>query len=164
MTEVQEERFRVLDDKAAEWCLKKIREAEEDRAKWKAHYEQQMERVNAAADETVAYFTALLEEYFDTVPHKPAKTQESYTLPGGKLVRKRQLPKWETDDSKLVPWLKANKMDALVKVTESADWAELKKLVTVTPDGTQAATEDGEIIPGIKVTQREDKFTVEVTG
>ena len=154
--------FTVTDDSAAQWCMKKIKEAEADRAMWKAHYEAQMEKVNKAADESVAYFTAKLEEYFATVPHKATKTQESYSLPGGKLIQKHQQPAFETDDNKLVPWLKQNFMGQLVKVKESADWAGLKKVVTVTPDGAHVATDDGEIVPGVTVTQRPDVFKVEM--
>lgn len=152
--------FHVTDDKAAEWCMKKIREAEADRAMWKAHYEAQMEKVNKAADESVAYFTARLEEYFASVPHKATKTQGSYTLPGGKLILKKQQPKFEVDDDTLVPWLKSNFMAHLVKVKESADWATLKKVVNVS--GSGVTTDEGEVIPGVTVTQRPDVFKVEM--
>lgn len=153
--------FTVKDDATAQWCLEKIREAEADRAKWEAHYAAQMEKVNREVDGTVAFFTARLEEYFDSVPHKASKTMESYTLPGGKLVRKRQQPQYETNDEALVPWLETN-MAQLVKVKKSADWAALKKLCSVTPDGQHVVTEDGEIIPGVTVTQRPDIFKAEV--
>lgn len=152
--------FHVTDDKAAEWCMKKINEAETDRAMWKAHYEAQMEKVNKAADESIAYFTGKLEEYFATVPHKATKTQESYTLPGGKLVLKQQQPKFETDDDKLVPWLEANGRTGLVKIKKSADWATLKKSLNFV--GENAVTVDGEIVPGVKVEQRPNVFKVEM--
>lgn len=154
--------FTVTDDAAAEWCMNKIREAEKDRAMWKAHYDAQMEKVNKTADDSVAYFTAKLEEYFANVPHKATKTQESYSLPGGKLIRKKQQPKFETDDEALVPWLEENFMGQLVKVKKSADWAALKKICSVTPDGEHVATDEGEIIPGVTVTQRPDVFKVEM--
>ena len=154
--------FRVREDASAQWCMEKIKEAEKDRAMWKAHYEAQMEKVNKAADESVAYFTAKLEEYFATVPHKATKTQESYSLPGGKMIRKKQQPKFETDDDALVPWLEGNGMAGLVKTKKSADWVGLKKTVTVTPDGEHVATAEGEIIPGVTVTQRPDVFKVEM--
>ena len=152
--------FHVTDDKAAEWCMKKIREAEADRAMWKAHYEAQMQKVNESADSAVAYFTAKLEEYFASVPHKVTKTQESYTLPGGKLILKKQQPKFEVDDDTLVPWLKSNFMAHLVKVKESADWATLKKVVNVS--GSGVTTDEGEVIPGVTVAQRPDVFKVEM--
>lgn len=154
--------FTVTDDSSAKWCMEKIKEAEKDRAMWKAHYHAQMEKVNKATDDSVAYFTAKLEEYFANVPHKTTKAQESYTLPGGKLIRKKQQPKFETDDEALVPWLEENFMGQLVKVKKSADWAALKKICSVTPDGEHVATDEGEIIPGVTVTQRPDVFKVEM--
>lgn len=156
--------FTVTDDSTAQWCMKKIKEAEADKEMWRKHYESQMEKVNKAADESIAYFTAKLEEYFANVPHKATKTQESYTLPGGKLIRKKQQPKFETDDEALVPWLEENFMGQLVKVKKSADWAALKKVCSVTPDGEHVATDEGEIIPGVTVTQRPDVFKVEMEG
>ena len=158
----QPEEFTVTDDATAQWCMKKIKEAEADKEMWRKHYEAQMEKVNKAADESIAYFTAKLEEYFANVPHKATKTQESYTLPGGKLIRKKQQPKFETDDEALVPWLEENFMGQLVKVKKSADWAALKKICSVTPDGEHIATDEGEIIPGVTVTQRPDVFKVEM--
>ena len=152
----------MRDDASAQWCMEKIRKAEKDRAIWKAHYEAQMEKVDKEADESVAYFTAKLEEYFANVPHKATKTQESYSLPGGKLIRKKQQPKFETDDDALVPWLEGNGMGQLVKVKKSADWAALKKVCSVTPDGEHVATGEGEVIPGVTVTQRPDVFKVEM--
>ena len=161
LNDIREE-FTVTDDGAAEWCMKKIKEAEANKEMWRKHYEAQMEKVNKAADESIAYFTAKLEEYFANVPHKATKTQESYSLPGGKLIRKKQQPKFETDDEALVPWLEENFMGQLVKVKKSADWAALKKICSVTPDGAHVATDDGEIIPGVTVTQRPDVFKVEM--
>lgn len=160
------EEFSVIDDATAQWCMKKIKEAEADRAMWKAHYEAQMEKVNKAADESIAYFTGKLEEYFATVPHKATKTTESYSLPGGKLVQKKQNPEYKTDDAELLQWLKENFMFDFIKTktVESADWAGLKKIVTVTPDGAHVATDDGEIIPGVTVTPRPDVFKVEMEG
>ena len=154
--------FAVTDDESAEWCLKKIREAQASVKKWETHYAAQLEKVKAEAENDIAYFSGLLEEYFDSVPHKATKTQESYTLPGGKLVRKKQQPKFETDDEALVPWLEENFMGQLVKVKKSADWAALKKVCSVTPDGEHVATDEGEIIPGVTVTQRPDVFKVEM--
>lgn len=160
----EEQVFTVKDDGTAEWCLQKIREAQEDVQKWEAHYANQLQKVKDEANKAIEYFTAKLEEYFDTVPRKATKTQESYSLPTGKLIRKKQQPEYERDDNKLVPWLKQNFMGQLVKVKEFADWASLKTLVHVTPDGANVATDDGEIVPGVTVTPRPDVFKVEMGG
>ena len=81
-------------------------------------------------------------------------------MPSGKLVRKQRPPQFDTNDEALVPWLEQNHMNQFVKYKKSADWAALKKQVIVR--GDCVVTADGEIIPGIAVTERPDEFKVEV--
>lgn len=165
MSELEnKERFMVQDDAAAEWCLKKIREAENDRQKWHEHYGEQLKKIDESTEETIGYFTGLLAEYFDKVPHKTTKTQESYALPSAKLVRKQQQPQFDLDDEKVIIWLSDIGRQDLLKAKVSVDWAKLKKLVTITPDGHGVMTDDGEIIDGITVTMRPDVFKVEMEG
>ena len=156
----QEEKqpFEVDDDGKAEWCLKKIAEAEAEKARWKEHYAAQLDRVSARLDGSIGYFKAKLFEYFNTVPHKTTKTQESYALPGGKLIMKKQQPKFEKDNDVLVAWLESSGMGDLVKVSKTADWAGLKKGVTV--HGENLLTRDGEIVPGVTVIELPDVFEV----
>lgn len=155
------EPFRVTDDKSAEWCIRKIREAQAEKQRWRDYYAEQQRKIDQEADGTISYFEALLADYFDSVPHKRTKTQESYQLPGGKLVRKQQAPEYQRDEAALLPWLKQN-APGLVKVTETTDWAALKKQIIIAPDGETVATEEGEIIPGIKAIQRPEVFRVEI--
>lgn len=161
--EKENEGFRVENDQQAEWCLRKIREAKAEKERWLEHYKAASKKAEEDAERTIAFFSGKLEEYFYQVPHKDTKTQSSYTLPGGKLVRKAQLPKFSTDYAELIPWLKDNFMFDYVKeeTVESVNWAELKKTVTVTPDGLHVMNEDGEIIPGVTVEQRPDVFVVQ---
>lgn len=156
------ERFMVQDDAAAEWCLRKIREAEKEREKWRAHYQEQLRKIDESTENTINYFTGLLAEYFDQVPHKVSKTQESYSLPSARLVRRQQQPQYELDDEKVIIWLSDAGRQDLLKAKVSVDWAKLKKLVTITPDGQNVMTADGEIIDGIAVTMRPDVFKVEM--
>lgn len=153
-------RFRVDNDQKAEWCLQKIREAQNDKAAWKRFYEAQYQRVEEAADATISQMSLMLQEYFDAVPHKINKASEVYQLPSGKLVSKKQEPEYSRTESEVINWLKANDMDEFVKIKESLDWAGLKEKVTVV--GENVVTEDGEVVPGVKVTPREDIFKVEV--
>ena len=155
------EPFRVTDDKSAEWCIRKIREARAEKQRWAEYYREQQRKIDQEADGTISYFEALLADYFDSVPHKRTKTQESYQLPGGKLVRKQQAPEYQRDEAALLPWLKEN-APALVKVTEAADWAALKNQLVIAPDGETVATEGGEIVPGVKAIQRPEVFRVEM--
>lgn len=164
MTETNTQRFEIKDDAGAEWALRKIREAERDRAMWKAHYEEQLKKVNEAADATVDYMTALLADYFETVPHKSTKTQESYQLPTAKLVRKQQQPKFDIDEERACAWLFDNGYQNMLKAKVCVNWAELKKVVSITPDGTSIVDDNGVIVEGVTVTMRPDVFKVEMEG
>ena len=164
------EKITVDNDMKAEWCLSKIRTAraeqkrERDELKRQMQfYQDQMDMIDRQADEEVTFFESMLIPYFaermESGFAKSTKTQTSYKLPSGKLVLKKQEPTYERNNAELLPWLKANRPE-LVKVEESPNWAELKKTITVV--GESATTKDGEVIPGVKVTEREDKFEVEV--
>lgn len=155
------EPFRVTDDKAAEWCIRKIREAQNEKQRWRDYYAEQQRKIDQEADNSIGYFEALLADYFEIVPHKRTKTQESYQLPGGKLVRRQQAPEYQRDEAALLPWLKQNAPE-MVRVTETADWAALKKKLVIAPDGATVATEDGEIVPGVTATNRPDIFKIEI--
>lgn len=153
------EPFAVRDDKTAEWCLQKIREAKAEKQMWADYYAAQKKSVDAEADRTIAFFEAALEDYFAIVPHKKAKTQESYSLPGGKLVRKHQPPEYIRDDAALLPWLRDNMADC-IRTAETVDWAELKQRLTITPGGA-LSDDNGEIVPGVQAVARPDVFRVE---
>ena len=156
---IEPQKFVVDDDQKAEWCLQKIKEAKADKDFWKRFYEERLQTVNETADATISQMESMLMEYFKTVPHKKTPTQENYPLPSGKLVCKKQEPRYDRNDDEIIAWLKKNGGQH-VKVTEEVDWSALKKELSVV--GDQMATEDGEVVPGIKVIPREDAFKVEV--
>ena len=161
MSEAMQERFTIDSDQKAEWAIKKIQEARKDRDFWKSYYKDLMDKTEAEYEANVEGLEYMLGEYFKTVPHKKTKTQEAYQLPSGKLILKKQEPEFDRKDELLVPWLKQNAPE-FVKVKESSDWAGLKKTVAVF-DGN-VVNENGEIIPGVTVTSRPEKFVVEVSA
>jgi len=159
--EEQEEELIILDDASAEMLLEKISWAEKQFELTENWYKKQLENAAARRDRIIGWAERGLRAYFDMVPDsvkKKAKTQVSYKLPGGSLTLKEQQPKYDTEDEKLVPWLKENGMSDLVKVKEEANWAELKKRLTISPDGRGMVTEDGEVVPGVNVEIRLPKF------
>ena len=160
MEQLEGQEVPMLDDMDAEYMLAIIRQADADFQKMEAWYTHMIAKAKEIRDRKVAWAESNLRSYFDVVPTKVTKTQKSYDLPSGKLVLKHQEPKYDTNDETLVPWLKKNKMPELVKVKETADWVNLKKQLKVSPDGTAMVTEYGEVVPGVTVTPREDKFTV----
>lgn len=153
------EEVAVLDDASAEYLLRRIAEADEQYDRMVAWYKQQAEKAKQIHDRTVEWATRSLRGYLDLVPAKQSATQRKYELPGGTLLLKKQQPEYETADEKLVPWLKENGMTDMIKVTEKAKWGDLKKELKLTPDGTEMMTADGEVVPGIKVIQRDPVFT-----
>jgi phage host-nuclease inhibitor protein Gam len=157
---VESDGFVIDTDAKAEWALKKIREARADRDKWVAWYTDKIAEIKAQTDFDTMNLENMLAEYFATVPHKKTKTQESYKLPGGKLVLKTQNPEYNRDDARVIDWLKKNGQAQFVKVEEKLDWAALKGATAVF-DG-HIVTEDGEIIDGVEVINRDAKFVVEV--
>jgi phage host-nuclease inhibitor protein Gam len=157
---VESDGFVIDTDAKAEWALKKIREARADRDKWVEWYTDKIAEIKAQTDFDTMNLENMLAEYFATVPHKKTKTQESYKLPGGKLVLKTQNPEYNRDDARVIDWLKKNGQAQFVKVEEKLDWAALKGATAVF-DG-HIVTEDGEIIDGVEVINRDAKFVVEV--
>lgn len=163
------EDFIIDSDAKAKWALDKIREARADRDYWVKWYTDKIEEIKAQTDFNTMNLERMLAEYFATVPHKKTKTQESYPLPGGKLILKRQNPEYKRDDKTAIAWLKANGYAQFVKIKEELDWAGLKEASDAVNGQIvcgEKVTEDGEIIPlvvdGIEVIDRPEKFVVEV--
>lgn len=152
--------FKVEDDQTAEWCMQQIRNAQEEKAKWKAFYDDRYAKVCETCDLTITNMSVMLNLYFDQVPHKKTATQENYALPSGKLVMKKQEPEFERDDDELIGWLKKNGGERFIKTKESLDWAGLKKTLNVM--GDTVADEQGQIIPCLKANERPDVFKVEL--
>lgn len=154
--------------------------AEGERAPFRITDERsEYDRLKALADEQIAainekvaaarkrmengtsYLTSCLADFFATVPHKETKTTEKYRLLSGTLTFKKGTTKTKLDETKLVPWLKANGYGELVKVEESTRWADLKKLLSYTGD-IATLTETGEIVEGVTVYETPGIFTVDV--
>lgn len=161
-----EVQFVIDDDGKAEWALNKIAEekAEMQRMINVANsmimkYQDKIEVYQKQFESKTAYLKEQLRQYFETVPHKTTKTQETYKLPSGTLKLKKQNPEYIRDEEKLLIWAKANN-PAHVKVKESVDWAELKKELKFVDD--KALTEDGEIVDGVKVVKRPDVFGIDI--
>ena len=162
--EYEDQQFRdhfvIEDDQTAEWAMNQIREANAEKAKWKQFYDERYQRVCADADRTIANMESILQTYFEKVPHKVTSTQENYTLPSGKLVFKKQAPEYERDDAQILEWLHSSGKEQYVKTKETVDWNSLKSTLNIV--GDTASDENGEIVPGLKVIEREDVFKVEL--
>ena len=168
------EQFVCDNDMKAEWCLNKIRKirAEQKREsdeldRQMQFYQDQKDMLSAKADEEVGFFEGILRGYFqnrvDEGFTKEAKTRVTYKLPTGSLILKHREPEFDykTEQKKAIDFCEKNDLELFVKTKKELSWQELKVLVKVDGDGV-VLKETGEVVPGIKVTEREDEFVVEV--
>ena len=149
----------IRSDIEAGWQLKRRKEIIADRDELISFYKDRIKAVEEDSAFKIGLIDRALFAFFKTVKHKKTATQESYQHPLGKLVLKKQAPEFKRKDQEVIDWLKKNNGGEFIKVEENLDWAALKKVSTVV--GKTIVNEDGVIIPGIEVIEREDKFTVE---
>lgn len=161
------EGFKIDNDNAADWAIKKIREEEEERDRLIAIAAAQIEALNSRIEDLnkyceskTGYLRSLLIEYFNTVPHKETKTQETYKLLSGSLVFKKPSVKIVHDDERLLEYLKANAGIEFIKVKESIDWASFKSELVITDDGKVVDTGLGIVVDGCTVEEVPASFSV----
>lgn len=138
------------DDRAADWCLRKIRECEDEYERFKEFYAVQLESVRKKMDQKKAFFQGALQSYFRDVPKHETKTQASYQLPSGKLVFTKPKRDFEHDDEALLAWAKKSGADEFIKLEEKIKWGDLKKQLVVMDDGKTVCRKDtGEVVDGV---------------
>ena len=163
--EAEEERYCITSDGEADRWIEKVRKARAERDRLVAACQERIAefeaRAKAAEEECkreTDYALGLLYEYFDTVPHKKTTTQETYSLPSGKLVFKRPAIAPRIDEQTLFDWVKECAPD-YVQTTQKTKWGELKKQL-VLKDDKYVFTETGEVVPGLTPEQTEGGFDV----
>lgn len=170
----ESQRFVIDDDKKADWAIRKIKESQAEYARLEEIAKSQIEEIKASlekakrkADQSTNYLSALLSNYFDSVPHRKTKTQEKYQLLSGALVRKKGQIQYNVNNDQFMAWL--NQSDELreryIKVTKSPRWGDFKndyKNTLCEQNGHLYSTETGEVIPGVTTTMAPDTFVVEL--
>jgi hypothetical protein len=163
--EYREDHFRVVDDQAAEWCLEKIRQADQRLAKWAEHCKGLMEKEQRRHDATVDRMKYYLRQYLATCQAdgmaKETKTKTSYKLPSGTLTLKKGTWKYSQDEKTLCDWLHSHGLPQYIQTKEKPMWGELKKGTTLLADGTVVLESTGEVIEGVTAEMGQDEFTVD---
>jgi phage host-nuclease inhibitor protein Gam len=165
--QVNAESFVIDTEEKANWALRKIRSLKEKKQDNIALAEAEiskidawLESVNEKVDRDAEYFQNMLAAYAQKRRNEDSKFK-SLKLPHGKIAFRKQQPKWEYDDSKLLESLKSSGLDDLIRIKEEPDKTAIKKRLVVS--GEFAVNPDsGELIGGITIQQREDDFKVEV--
>lgn len=167
----QEEReaFVIDNDSKAEWAVRKIKEAADERdrlldliAMEECRIATEKEAIMMRYRNETGWMTNQLEHYMQTVKCKETKTTKTYQLLTGRLKIKKGGIDYKRDNESLLAWAKANRSELVkIKTEESVDWATLKKSVELTDDGL-IDTETGVAIEGVTAEQKPDTFEVEL--
>lgn len=163
--------FVIENDSTAEWALGKIKEATAERDRLLSlvrekedELEEKKHQIEDKFEKETSYLRYCLQRYMETVECKSTKTQDTYQLLSGKLIRKKPSVDFDVDKETLLAWLTENGRTDLVKVETSPRWGELKKLLTGDPETGAAMIETtGELVEGVKATMSEPKFDIKLT-
>ncbi len=160
--------WRIADDGCEDWAVRKIAEEKAELDRITALGEAQIEAINQKIEAAqrryengTRFLTAKLAEYFETVPHKTTKTQHSYRLLSGSLVKKLGGVTMKQDDSKLLEYLKASGNTDMIQTTEKPKWGEFKKRLQIL-GGSVVDGETGEIVEAVQVIEQPDTFSVKL--
>lgn len=163
------ESFSIKDDKLAEWALKKIAEGNQEKERLisiaRAEIEEleaKIEELNTQYDKKNEFLKYHLLNYFNTVPHKSTKTQESYKLLSGSLVMKKPTTKIKRPDDDLLLNILSlvDHEGKYVEVIKKPKWAEFKKTLTIS--GDQVIDENGEILCNIETEDVPASFDIKI--
>lgn len=174
LDELDEEReeqntFSIMDDKTAEWALKKIKEAEKEQNRLLALVDEERaaldvreKQITEQYENRTAHLKELLQDYlcrvYENGDASETKTQIAYPLLSGKLVMKKPAAKLDRDELMLSIWCLEHLPDAL-KVSYKPDWASIKKNVKMV-DGVAIYEPTGEVVDGVMETTAEPEFKI----
>lgn len=168
--EVKEE-FIVDNDRKAEYCMKKIKAAQDEHDRLMELVKIEREELNKKAEEIekhleseTGYLKSLLWKYFEKVDSKETKTQRSYKLLSGSLVYKKPQTKIvkgtdEAWDTALIGYLESTQPELIETVRKPA-WGEFKKNLVIGDDGKVVDMSTGEVLDFIKAEEEPGKFDV----
>lgn len=156
------ERWKIEDDGAAEWAMRKLAQYEADdsdatarAAEWQEQIDQWLDRQLRRNDARASFFRTALMNY--ALRERAASNDQRKTidLPSGQVKTRMSKGKLQVlNDDAVIVWAKATKHENVIRVKESVDIAKLRALDL--PDGHAH-------IPGTAMSQDEITASVEVT-
>jgi phage host-nuclease inhibitor protein Gam len=163
--QTENESFKVTNESTANWALRKIKQYQDKQKENNALAESEiakiemwLETVNEQAQNNIDYFQGLLAEY--ALKQRDANPEfKSQKLPNGSIKFGKQQPKYTYDDKALLEYLKKSEETDLIRVKEEPNKSAIKKLFPV-QNGKLVNVGTGEVIDGVTVEDREDKFEV----
>ena len=171
--------FEIKDASTADWAISKIA----DERKRKDYFvecakkeierlQTQIKEIEEKCERTTSYLSGCLGKYLelDEVPKKTTKTQESVTLPAGKIIKKlprieyvmscgEDVTKHKSDDEFIKEIKKLDKK--LIKTVKEIDWATLKKNITSDEEGNVMLKDTGEYIESLSARETLPSIKIE---
>lgn len=161
----ERQRFSVSDLESLTWVMRKLaaieakkaevnKVADAEKYRIEAYREKELEKLQRDAE----YFNSLVSEYAAQRRAADPKFKSEKT-PYGSFTFKKQQPKWNYDDEKLVSWLESNGANDLIRVKKEPVKTEIKKLFIPTESG-QVVDPEGQLVEGITVEYRGDELVI----
>jgi len=173
-TQKKEDDYFVIDnDQKANWALRKIRHLKQKKKENKEFAETEIKAIqkeidevnewleseNESLDNDIEYMEGLLRVYAEQLK-KDDLELKTHKLPFGQLQFRKQRDKWKYDNDKLLEFAEKSLQDT-IKIKKQVDKRKLKKKIRIV--GSKAVVADtGEVVGGIVVTERGEKFKVKV--
>lgn len=155
-TEETKQRFQVTDLASLSWTLRKISVIEKKKAEVNESIDQQIEWLQQfrkqeldKLQQSEDFFKVLISEF---AIHKRDEDPDfkSQKTPYGTIGFRKQQPKWNYDDEKLVKHLESTGYDHLLRVKKEPVKTEIKKLFKTLDDG-RVLDDAGCFVSGITV-------------
>lgn len=167
----EDEGFVVDDDNKATWCLRKIKHFKSKQKKNKKLAEEQISEIEKEIKEVEEWLEAENSKLENSIEFMKSKLYsyaqqlrgenpdlKTHKLPFGQLQFRSQRPKWKYDNDKLLDFAEKNYKD-LIKVKKSVDKRKLKSEAKIV-GGRVIIEKTGEVIEGVEVVERGEKFKV----
>ncbi len=158
------ERFRITDDGAAEWALRKLHafraKMEENRRIAEAERQRidsWLEHANEALATDAAYFEGILSEY---ALAQREDGRKSVALPHGTLKTRASRRRFDVADAEaFLAWARDN-APHLIRVTEAPKKSDFGEVLDV-QEGHVIDTQTGEIVPGVAASDEPPSVTID---
>jgi len=167
----QDDYFVIDNDQKAHWALRKIKHLKNKKKENDEFAETEIETIQKEIDEVNSWLESENSSLNNDIEYLEMKLKyyaldlkdddpelKTHKLPFGQLQFRKQKKKWKYDDSKLLEFAEKNLKDA-VKIKKRVDKRKLKQKIKVVGDKAVVA-DTGEVIEGIKVIERGEKFKV----
>jgi hypothetical protein len=167
----QDDYFVIDNDQKANWALRKIKHLKNKKDENDEFAETEIETIQKEIDEVNSWLESENSSLNNDIEYLEMKLKyyaldlkdddpelKTHKLPFGQLQFRKQRKKWKYDDSKLLEFAEKNLKDA-VKIKKRVDKRKLKQKIKVVGDKAVVA-DTGEVIEGIKVIERGEKFKV----